>query len=128
MKQLFIMLFAVSIAVGCSKERDELEARLKTKFANDQDIADYKIDPDEMADCVSSKISGDAPGFPGSPSYEKIIGAYAKLVRVDPTEDFRPALEATKKAFGSAKEAHKAAFNITNHTMACIGIIMQVER
>ncbi len=128
MKQLLIMLFAAAIAVGCSQEQDELEARLNAKFAKDPDIADYKIDPTEMADCVSSKISESAPGFPGSPSHSKIVGAYAKLVRVDPLEDFRPALEETKEIFGSAKEAHKAAFNITNHVMACIGIILQVDR
>jgi len=127
MKQIMVLLLAAFIAVGCSKEKDELKARLTAKFEKDQDIADYKVDPSTMADCVSDKISKEAPGFPGSPSHSKVLGAYAKLVQVDPLEDFRPALGETKEIFGSTKKAYQAATNITNHVMSCMGNIMGVD-
>lgn len=127
MKKLMVLLFAAFIAMGCSKEKDELQARLTAKFEKDPDIADYKIDPSIMAECVSDKIAQKAPGFPGSPSHSKVIAAYTKLVRVDPLEDFRPALEQTKEVFGSTKEAYQAATSITNYVMSCMGNIMGVD-
>ncbi|MGH8550225.1 MAG: hypothetical protein ACRERU_16810 [Methylococcales bacterium] len=122
MKKIITALAVAALLSGCEgKEKDELVEQLRLKFKQDNDLADYKITPDEMAECVADKILKEIPGFPGSPNRKSIIQAYTKLVRVNPTEDFRPALEETKEVFGSEAEAHEAAASITMSNFACIG-------
>ncbi|MCI0734242.1 MAG: hypothetical protein L0Y38_10535 [Methylococcaceae bacterium] len=122
MKKILIVLAMAALLSGCEgKERDELLEQLRLKFKQDADLADYKITADQMAECVADKILKEIPGFPGSPSRKRFIQAYTKLVRVNPTEDFRPALEETKEVFGSEAKAHEAAASITMSNFSCIG-------
>ncbi len=122
MKKILIALIAAALLSGCeSKEKDELIEQLRLKFQQDTDLADYKIAPEKMAECVADQIIKDIPGFPGSPNRKRLITAYTKLVRVNPTEDFRPVLEETQEVFGSVAEAHEAAGSISLYNFACIG-------
>jgi hypothetical protein len=122
MKKILIVLAAAALISGCDgKEKDELIEQLRLKFEKDADLADYHIAPEDMANCVADKILKEIPGFPGSPNRKRFIKAYTRLVRVDPTEDFRPALEETKEVFGSASKAHEAAGSITMANFSCVG-------
>jgi Prokaryotic membrane lipoprotein lipid attachment site len=122
MKKILIVLVAAALLSGCDgKEKDELVEQLRVKFQKDTDLTDYRIAPEDMADCVADKILKEIPGFPGSPNRKRYIKAYTKLVRVDPTQDFRPALEETKEVFGSVAEAYEAAGTITTFNFSCIG-------
>ncbi|MGR9106895.1 MAG: hypothetical protein ACU843_08205 [Gammaproteobacteria bacterium] len=122
MKNFLLVLVAALALAGCDgKQKDELVEQLQLKFKNDSDLADYKIAPEDMADCVADKILKEIPGLPGSPNRKRTIEAYTKLVRVNQNEDFRPALEATKEVFGSTTKALEAAGNITTSSFSCIG-------
>ena len=122
MKKILFLLAAAILLSGCEgKEKDELVGQLRLKFEKDSDLKDYKISPEDMSKCVAGKILKEIPGFPGSPNRKRFIAAYTKLVRVDPTEDFRPALEETKEVFGSEVKAHEAAGTITMSSFSCIG-------
>jgi hypothetical protein len=122
MKKILIALIAAALLSGCEgKERDELVEQLRLKFTQDTDLKDYNIAPEQMAECVADQIIQEIPGFPGSPKRKRFITAYTKLVRVNPTEDFRPVLEETKEVFGSVAKAHEAAGSISLYNFACIG-------
>lgn len=122
MKRTLIFLAAAFLISGCDGEaKTNLVEQLKLKFENDKDLADYNITAEEMSECVADKILKEIPGFPGSPNRKSQIEAYTKLVRVDPTEDFRPALESTKEVFGSTAKSYEAASSITTSNFDCIG-------
>ena len=122
MKKIFIVLAAAFVLSGCDgKEKDELVEQLRLKFAKDSDLADYKISPEDMSKCVADKILKEISGFPGSPNRKRYIRAYTKLVRVDPTQDFRPALEETAEVFGSPAKSYEAAGIITTSSFDCVG-------
>lgn len=122
MNKILTIFVAAFLLFGCEgKEKDQLVEQLRLKFKQDTDLADYKITPEDMAKCVADKILKEIPGFPGSPNRRRMIQAYTKLVRVNPTEDFRPVLEETKEVFGSEAKAHEAAASITMSNFSCIG-------
>lgn len=122
MKKILLALVTMILLSGCEgKEKDELVEQLRLKFEKDTDLADYKISPEQMSVCVADKILKEIQGFPGSPNRRKFIKAYTRLIRVDPTEDFRPALEETKEVFGSLEKAHEAASSIAESNFSCIG-------
>lgn len=122
MKNILITIVAVVFLSGCDGQaKTDLVAQLRLKFENDKDLADYRISAEEMSECVADKILKEISGFPGSPKRKRHIEAYTKLVRVNPAEDFRPALESTKEVFGSAAKAHEAATSITTSNFDCIG-------
>ncbi|MGH8497924.1 MAG: hypothetical protein ACRERV_03830 [Methylococcales bacterium] len=122
MKKILIALATVAVLCGCERtEKDGLVEQLRLKFKQDTDLADYKISPEEMAECVADKILKEIPGIPGTPRRNSFIKAYTRLVRVDPREDFRPALEETKEIFGSVANAHEAAGSIAMSNFSCMG-------
>ncbi|MGH8475295.1 MAG: hypothetical protein ACRER2_05905 [Methylococcales bacterium] len=122
MKKILILFATMALLCGCeSKEKADLIQQLQLKFKQDTDLADYKISPEQMAECVADQILKEIPGMPGTPKRKKFIKAYTRLIRVDPSEDFRPALTETREVFGSEAQAHEAAGSIAMFNFSCIG-------
>jgi hypothetical protein len=122
MKKLLIAICAASLLVGCSsKEQTGLKEALIAKFKDDQDLKDYKLDPEPIADCVVKEIADTMPGFAGDPRRDRYFEAYVRFINVNSPRDAEQAITDYTELFGSAKQAREAATSVTDHVMSCMG-------
>ncbi|MEE9412125.1 MAG: hypothetical protein V3V22_03635 [Methylococcales bacterium] len=133
MNKKFILLSAAFLSaalllVACSKEGSEYEELLAKEFAKDQDVIDYKLDPEDMANCVVDQISGDIPGFSGSPIYENYFKGYKLLLRPDDSSEIAERMEKAEEIFGSKKAANKARLDVINHILYCMPQVKEKNR
>jgi len=122
MKKSLIVFCALALLSGCAgKEQTDLKSVLTAKLKEDSDLKDYKIEAEDVAECVVGEISTDLPGFPGDPRREQFYQAYARFASVRSPDDAEKSINEYKDLFGSVKQAREAALNITNHIMTCMG-------
>lgn len=122
MKKSFT-LFALLILGACSQEKANFEAALTTQLRDDQDLADYDLAPEDIADCVVEKVASSLPGFSWSPKNDVYYHAYSRMVSSkDDVNEVQKVLEETKDVFGSENKARVAAGDVTNHIMHCMGL------
>jgi len=123
-----LMVAATLLLAGCDRGKPALEQALAESFRDDQDLKDYKIDPDDMAECVADKISSAIPGLPGAPQRKAYFEAYTKMVKVTANDqDPRQVIEENKKVFGSIRKSREAAFGITAHILDCMGELVEQQ-
>lgn len=121
-----LMVAATLLLTGCDRGKSDLEQALADNFRDDQDLKDYKIDPDEMAACVADEISSAIPGLPGAPQRKAYFEAYTKMVKVTANDqDPQQVLEENKAVFGSVRKAREAAFSVTAHILDCMGVLVE---
>lgn len=122
MKKLLIAMLAATALIACGRqEKLTLEQALLEKMQADSDLKDYKIDPQEMTECVIAEISKSLPVMPLDNQRGLYFEAYAKFVSAtNPTK----AIEDAVPLFGSIKEARVAALSITDHIMYCMERLM----
>lgn len=126
MKKFLIAFCTVSLLVGCSgKEQTGLKESLVAKFKDDQDLKDYNLAPETVADCVVEEIGASLPGFMGDPRREQYFEAYAHFVNAKTPAEAEKAVNDYQQLFGTLKEARTAAMNVTNHVMTCMGKAME---
>lgn len=122
MRKILIAVCAVFVLAGCSsKEQTGLKESLIAKFKDDQDLKDYKLDPDPIADCVVREITDSLPGFAGDPRRDHYFEAYVRFVNVNSPNDAEKAITDYTELFGSAKKAREAANGVTEFVMNCMG-------
>ena len=121
-----LMIAAILLLAGCDRGKSGLEQALAESFRDDQDLKDYKIDPDEMAACVAGEIAGSIPGLPGAPQRKAYFEAYTKMIKVTANnQDPQQVLEENKEVFGSVRKAREAAFGVTSHILDCMGKLVE---
>lgn len=124
-KRLILLVLAVSglfLLAGCStKEKNGLKEVLLEKFKDDQDLKDYHLDPENVADCVVKEITDSLPGFAGDPRRDKFFDAYARFLSVKSNADAEKAIKDFEQLFGSAAAARGAATSMPDHIMTCMG-------
>ena len=118
---LIFILMLGALAACASKEQTDLRTALVARMAQDSDLKDYNLDPEEIADCIVHDLSEDLPGFPGDPKRQEYLKAYTQVVSASGAGDASAAIEQHKELFGSAKEAMSAALKLTDYTMSCMG-------
>lgn len=122
MKKVLFMLFMLLVLGACSKEKANFEAVLTDQLKDDSDLADYNLNPEEIAGCVVGKVSSSLPGFSWSPKNDTYYHAYSRLLKTkDDANEVKSTLEETKEVFGSEKKAMVAVGDITNYVMECMG-------
>ncbi|BBL75012.1 hypothetical protein [Methylomagnum ishizawai] len=122
MRKILIAICAVSALAACStKEQTGLKEILVDKFKDDQDLKDYKLDPEPVAECVVKEITDSLPGFAGDPRREQYFEAYARFLSVRSPNDAEKAITDYTQLFGSAKRAREAANGVTEFVMNCMG-------
>ena len=122
MSKLLIALIVALTLFGCNrKEKTGLHDVLVEKFKDDQDLKDYNLDPQDIADCVVDEISASLPGFAGDPRRPRFFEAYARFLNVKSQADAEKSLQEFKDLFGSEENARTAATSITDHVMTCMG-------
>jgi hypothetical protein len=120
MKKIIMLLSTLLLFAACSKERSEYEVLLVEQFSKDQDVKDYKLDPEDMASCVADQISDDIPGFSGSPIFENYFKGYKLLLRPENPSEIPERMKQAEEIFGSRKATSQARLEVTNHTLFCM--------
>ncbi|MFN3918721.1 MAG: hypothetical protein ACK4JF_00340 [Methylohalobius sp.] len=126
MKKLFILTLTAVLLSACeSKERSEFQQKLAARLATDPDLKDYNLDPNEVAECVTSEIAKTLPGFRGSPARKPYWEAYAAFENARTTEEALATVKQYQTVFGTEKLASAAALGITEHIMNCMGNLIE---
>jgi len=122
-----LLITSLLVLAGCA-EKQEYEQVLLEKMKLEKDIKDYKIDPDSMAKCVSSKTSSKMPGiFPGDPRRITAYRNYIKMITLTESADPKKTLEELRKDFGSPKELADAHANYAESIVDCMSGLVTGE-
>lgn len=124
-----VWLFGLTVALsGCGGEgKKSLEQALLDKMKSDTDISDYKLDPQQMADCMLDKITDSLPLSAAGPSRSEFFDTYARFLTTSNPGDGQKVIDDAAKLFGSVQEARKAALSITEHEMDCISTLVSMQ-
>jgi hypothetical protein len=127
MKKILTVFVAALILTACgnSKEQQDLKQVLTEKFKDDSDLKDYKLKPEDIADCVVANITEDAPPVPGDPKRIRYFEAFTKFASVKSPADLEKAVKDYQDIFGGPKEAYAAANNVTDYIMSCMGLAIE---
>ena len=100
MKKIMTALVVAALLTACgqSKEQQDLKQVLTEKFKDDSDLKDYKLKPEDIAECVVANISQDAPAIPGDPKRDRYFASFTKFA---------------------------AANTVTDHIMSCMGLAIE---
>lgn len=128
MKNLLLTLLAATALTACGGEgKKSLEQALLDKMKSDTDVSDYKLDPQQMADCMLDKITDSLPLSATGPSRSDFFDTYAKFLTVSSPVDAQKSIDDAAKVFGSPQEARKAALSIAEHEMDCISTLVSMQ-
>ena len=126
MKKIILVSMLLVLA-GCA-EKQEYEQVLLEKMKLEKDIKDYKIDPETMAKCVSTKTASKMPGiFPGDPRRITAYRNYIKMVTLTESADPKKTLEELRVDFGSPKELADAHANYAESIVECMSGLVTGE-
>ncbi len=127
MKKLMIVFIAALLLTACGKSKEQLDLKqaLVEKFKDDSDLKDYKLKPEDIADCVVENISQEAPAIPGDSKRARYFEAYAKFVAIKSPTEAEQAVKDYQDVFGGLKEARAAANTVTDYVMSCMGLAIE---
>ncbi|MEI7867246.1 MAG: membrane lipoprotein lipid attachment site-containing protein [Candidatus Methylumidiphilus sp.] len=127
MKKILTVFVAALLLTACgnSKEQQDLKQVLTEKFKDDSDLKDYKLKPEDIAECVVANISEEAPPVPGDPKRVRYFEAFTKFASVKSPSDLEKAVKEYQDVFGGIKETYAAANNVTDFIMSCMGMAIE---
>ncbi|MFZ4704246.1 MAG: hypothetical protein ACOYMG_29730 [Candidatus Methylumidiphilus sp.] len=127
MKKILTVFVAALLLAACgnSKEQQDLKQVLTEKFKDDSDLKDYKLKPEDIAECVVANISEEAPPVPGDPKRVRYFEAFTKFASVKSPSDLEKAVKEYQDVFGGIKETYAAANNVTDFIMSCMGMAIE---
>lgn len=109
----------LSLLSACAEKNQYKEAVL-AQLQGDQDLKDYKIKPERMADCVVETSSRNMPGIAElDPERKKAYIAYAKMINLTKSKSPQQVMEELRAEFGSAQELSYAHGNYTESILSC---------
>jgi hypothetical protein len=124
MKKILLISIAALLAVGCA-EKGEYEAAVLEEMKKEQEVKDYHIDPEKMAECVVDTSTGKMPGFADfDPERRTAYKNYTKMLTLMKSADPKKMLDELRKDFGSPKALADAHNNFTESMMNCYSAIM----
>lgn len=128
MKKILLIIAVVSL-VGCA-ERNEYEEAVLERMKTDQDIKDYKIDPEIMTKCVVATSSKKMPGIvPIDPMRREAYKNYVKMIQLDKSNDPKALLDELRTVFGSPKGLAEAHSNYSESVVECVsGLVTNEEK
>lgn len=122
-KKLLILLLSLFV-VACA-DKEHYEQIVLEEMKKEQDVKDYKIDPEYMAKCVIDTTYQRMPGlFALDPNRLHAYRSYAKMLTVTGEKDPKKAFDDLKKEFGSSQEIAKAHTLYTESVMDCYTAIL----
>ena len=126
-KRLLIFSFALFLS-ACADQNQYKEAVL-VEMQKEQDIKDYKIDPQNMTDCVVDLSSKNMRGlFPFDPARMTAYRNYTTMLTLTQSENPKETLTQLAKDFGSSKALIEARVNYSESIGNCLAsILMKTE-
>jgi hypothetical protein len=122
-KTLLLPLFLILLS-GCS-EKGQFEQAVLKDMQKDQDIKDYKIDPQNMADCVVENIGKKMPGvFFGDPERWKAYLLYTKMIGLSESKNPEQTLKELQTEFGNGRGLSEAKNHYSQSVFECLGQVM----
>ncbi len=119
MKKLLLICLAASLLPACADKNEYHQAVLE-QVEKEQDVKDYKIAPETMADCVVALTSQKMPGvFALDPERMTAYRNYAKMLNMSKTEDLKKSMDELRTAFGSGQALADAHANYTESLLEC---------
>ncbi|MGJ0516995.1 MAG: hypothetical protein ACR65O_14730 [Methylomicrobium sp.] len=124
MKKILLISISALLVTGCA-EKGEYEEAVLTEMKKEQDVKDYKIDPEKMTDCVVDTTTQNMPGyFEFDPDRRTAYKNYTKMLMLMKSSDPKKTLDELRKDFGSPKALADAHNNFTESMMNCYSAIM----
>jgi hypothetical protein len=124
MKKILLISISALFITACA-EKGEYEEAVLAEMKKEQDVKDYKIDPEKMADCVVDTTVQNMPGyFEFDPERRTAYKNYTKMLTMLKSSDPKKTLDELRKDFGSPKALADAHNNLTESMMNCYSAIM----
>ena len=117
----YLMMLSIVLALTGCAEKQEFEQVVLEKMKIEKDIKDYKIDPEQMANCVTSKTAMKMDGaFPIDPRRMQAYKNYVKMITLTDSADPKKTLEELRADFGSPKGLADAHANYAESIVDCL--------
>jgi hypothetical protein len=128
MKKLLFLCGAVLFLSGC-QERTAYEQAVMEQIKNEQDVKDYKLDPEVITRCIVDLSSANMDGiFNYDPRRLEAYRSYAKMLTLKDSKNPQQVMQELRTEFGSPKGLAEAHRNYTESTMNCFAsLIMSSE-
>jgi hypothetical protein len=120
-----LTIFICSLLLTACAEKSEYREAVLDAMKSEQDVMDYKIDPEHMTDCVMDLTGKGMPGaIPIVPERLTSYKNYTKMLSMQTTENKKETFDELRSIFGSPKELLAAHNNYTKSVMDCINSIV----
>ena len=125
-KKLLILLISVFL-VACA-DKQKYEEVVLEEMKKEQDVKDYKLDPEYMAKCVIDTTYQRMPGiFALDPDRLQAYRNYSKMLSMSLSKDPKKTLEELRNDFGSPEALAKAHSVYTESVMDCYTAILHEQ-
>ena len=125
MKKILLICISALLLPACA-DKQQYEQAVLANMESDQDMKDYKIDPEDMAGCVVEISSKEMPGiFNYDPERMTSYQNYAKMLSMNIVADKKKMLNELRSLFGSPKALSEAHRNYAESVMECLSIFEQ---
>jgi len=125
MKKILLICISTLFLTACA-DKQQYEQAVLTNMEEDQDIKDYKIDPNEMMECVVEFTSKEMPGsFSFDPDRLTSYQNYSKMLSMTNVPDKKAMLEELRSLFGTPRALADAHRNYAESVMNCIDVIVK---
>jgi len=128
MKKILLICASTLFLTACA-DKQQYEQAVLAQMQTEQDLKDYKIEPEHMTDCVVDLSSKGMPGaFAYDPDRFIAYQNYSKMLSMSTAKDKQKKLEELRSLFGSPRDLAAAHANYTESVMNCLAsIIMESE-
>lgn len=130
MKKKLLIVLCPLLLTACA-DKQQYEEAVLVQMQKEQDIKDYKIDPEDMVKCVVAQTSEKMPGlFALDPTRITAYRNYAKMLSLetpkDPksTTDQKAVMEQLRTEFGSPEALTKAHSNYMESVVECYSVVI----
>jgi hypothetical protein len=129
MKKRVFIFFCILFLTACADKENYQKAVLE-QMQTEQDVKDYKIDPEHISKCIVDTSANNMPGlFPFDPARLQAYRNYVKMLTLKNSKDPKKVMNELRTDFGSAKALADAHSNYTESTMECISaVIIEAEK
>jgi hypothetical protein len=120
MTKSVLIFFCVLFLSACADKENYYQAVL-AEIQSEQDVKDYKIDPEYITKCIVDTSAKEMPGlFPFDPARITAYRNYVKMLTLKKAKDPKKVMMELRSDFGSAKELSDAHSNYTESMLECI--------
>jgi hypothetical protein len=136
MKKLVLICLSTLLLSACADQEnyqqavlEQVKADQEAEIKADKNAKEYKIDPQQIAECIVDVSSREMPGlFPLDPVRTKAYRNYAKMLTLTKAKDPKKVMIELRSDFGSARALSDAHTNYAESTMECLTSILEVEK